>query len=125
MNGIKTVLPMLGLVVVVGLVSQPADARAFNGVPATLADVSKDSVKAAKEKVKLAKQDVKAARQEVKAAKQEFKAAKLELKQIRTGGGNAVPIPGTLLLFGAGFAGLVAWRKKDSSLPTNDMAPKH
>jgi hypothetical protein len=111
----KTVLTMLSLAVAVGLVSHPADATAFNPSVSTLAVLDVDK-KAAKEKIKLAKQ-------EVKAAKQEVKAAKLELKEIRNGGGHAVPIPGTLLLFGAGFAGLVAWQKKDGRRPTDDMAP--
>lgn len=33
-----------------------------------------------------------------------------QIKNGNNGNGGSVPIPGTLLLFGAGFAGLVAWQ---------------
>ncbi|WP_447979339.1 hypothetical protein [Candidatus Nitrospira bockiana] len=125
MTRITTVLSAVGMAMGVGLVGQPADATPFK--PSSLAvisvaDVNKDNLKAAKEKLKLARQDVKLAKQELKAAKQQFKAAKLELKAARQRGANAVPIPGTLLLFGAGFAGLVAWQSRDRKRPRDDMA---
>lgn len=40
----------------------------------------------------------------------EFREWKNELKDYKTGNGRSVPIPGTLLFMGGGFAGLMAWR---------------
>jgi hypothetical protein len=78
-------------------------------VNAAISDIDK----AAKQNFKAAKQEFKEAKQEFKAAKQEFKQAKQNFKIARQESRTAVPIPSTLLLFGAGFAAFVGWREKD------------
>ncbi|MGH7231354.1 MAG: PEP-CTERM sorting domain-containing protein [Nitrospiraceae bacterium] len=79
--------------------------------------VAKDQLKGVdKPAFQAAKQDFQTAKQEFKAAKQEFLTIKQEYREYKNG---TVPIPGTFLLFGAGFAGFVAWRLRDSRRSKN------